>query len=255
MGRNCVEPAQLRALTDSIRNETSRNDIPILVDQEGGRVQRLRPPHWPQYEPARSLNLEQTRAQAARIAADLKAVGITVNCTPVLDIPTPGAHDVIGDRAFAGDVAAFGRAVCEAHLAAGVTPIIKHIPGHGRAVSDSHHALPVVNTNLDTLRSVDFSPFRALANTEDAWAMTAHITYTAIDPDHPASVSPAVIDTIRTEIGFTGILLSDDLEMTALAGYGTIAQRAKAVLEAGCDLALYCGGNLKTCEEIAAALS
>jgi beta-N-acetylhexosaminidase len=251
MGRNCVDPVQLRALTDDIRNGSGRSDIPILVDQEGGRVQRLAPPHWPQYAPAGSLNLAQTRAQAAAIAADLAAAGITHNCTPVLDVPAPGAHGVIGDRAFARNPAAMGRAVAQAHLAAGITPIMKHIPGHGRARADSHHALPVVDAPLEALRATDFAPFRALADIPGLWAMTAHITYTALDPALPASASPAVINTIRAEMQFTGTLLSDDLEMAALAPLGPLPARARACLTAGCDLVLYCGGDLRTAQTIA----
>ncbi|MBL3677323.1 MAG: beta-hexosaminidase [Alphaproteobacteria bacterium] len=247
MGRNCVDRAQLRALTDSLRPLVPH----ILVDQEGGRVQRLKPPQWPQYRPAAGMTIEEAVAQAGRIAADLVAAGIDVNCAPVLDVPEPGAHQVIGDRAFTGDVAAYARAVCAAYLAAGVTPVAKHIPGHGRARTDSHHDLPVVDASRAELEA-DLAPFRGLP--EGTWAMTAHVVYTALDPAHPASTSRPVISAIRADIGFAGVLLSDDVEMAALAQYGDAPARARACLDAGCDVALYCGGDVAVARVIAAAI-
>lgn len=234
-------------------------DCPILIDQEGGRVQRLRPPHWTNFAPMQSFeqsgDLEGTIRQLARELVD---VGINVDCAPVLDVLCPQTHDVIGDRAFSDDpvlVAARGRTVCEFLLAENITPVIKHIPGHGRAQADSHHDLPVVDTPLLTLQNVDFAPFRALAQSNIAphlWAMTAHVVYTALDPDHPATVSRTVIaDIIRQDIGFKGFLIGDDVDMKALSRYGDVAARAQACLEAGCDAVLYCSGTLEDMHKLA----
>ncbi len=265
--RNCENPRQLRALTDDLKKAVDRN-CPILIDQEGGRVQRLRPPLWRDHFPAQRFGdeagdnmdraLEETRANTLRIAAELLDAGINVNCSPVLDVLRPETHDIIGDRAFSDDpaiVARLGECVCRNFLAAGITPIIKHIPGHGRAVSDSHLELPVVDAPLDELEKTDFAPFRALSRTDVAvasWAMTAHVVYTAIDPDNPATTSPKVIkDIIRGSIGFDGFLLGDDLAMKALDGIGDIRTRTKACLDAGCDAALHCNGDLAEMEQIA----
>ncbi len=266
--RNCENPAQLRKLTDDLR-EAVGWDCPILIDQEGGRVQRLKPPHWRQYDPMQvhgqqaintdlSQSLETLRFVSLQMAEEIVDAGINVNCAPVLDVLMPETDAVIGDRAFSSDeqlVARLGLSVCRHFLAAGVTPVIKHIPGHGRAASDSHKTLPVVKAPLAALMHTDFEPFREIAKSDIAagvWAMTAHVVYSEIDPDHPASTSKAVIDNIiRGSIGFDGFLLSDDLDMDALEAYGDIPDRATAVLEAGCDAALYCAGKLEIMEKIA----
>jgi beta-N-acetylhexosaminidase len=258
--RNCRDPAQVRDLVGSLREAIGRDDAPILIDQEGGRVARLGPPHWRRYPSAGRLgSLPDPRAAAAArlgarlMADDLRGLGITVDCLPVLDLPVPGADPVIGDRAYGNDpgrVANLGRAVCEGLLAGGVLPVIKHIPGHGRAALDSHHACPVVETGADELSHTDFAPFRALAGMP--WAMTAHIVYMAIDPTAPATLSERVISqTIRGEIGFDGVLVSDDLSMQALGG--EVAERASRALAAGCDLVLHCNGDRREMEAIAAA--
>ncbi len=249
--RNIESPDQVRALTEALRACIGRPNAPILIDQEGGRVQRLGPPHWPAYPPGRaygqlpqSLRLEMTRLGARLIANDLAAVGINVDCLPVLDVPSAGAHDVIGDRAYAGTadaVASLGRAACEGLLAGGVLPVIKHIPGHGRAHADSHKALPVVEASLAELEAVDFVPFRALVDMP--MAMTGHLVYTAIEPTGPATTSPRVIgDIIRGAIGFEGLLMSDDISMKALSG--DLTGLSRAALAAGCDLVLHCNGDM-----------
>jgi len=262
--RNVEDPEQLRRLTNEIRDTASANGRTlILVDQEGGRVQRLSGPHWRLYPAARAFGqmyrvkgkeaLQTARLCAQMMASDLHSVGINTACAPVLDVPVPGADNVIGDRAYADDpetVTLLGRAVAEGLLAGGVLPVMKHIPGHGRAMADSHLALPVVHTPLAELKMADFAPFRALH-----WlpmAMTAHVTFTAIDPSVPITISKRAIDAvIRGEIGFTGLLMSDDLSMGALTG--SLDERARACLEAGCDLALHCNGNMREMEEVAGA--
>jgi len=266
--RNCKNPAQVKKLTDDLRAAVGR-DCPILIDQEGGRVQRLKPPHWRQYEPMQSYGeqakagdisatLETLRFVTLQMAEELSEAGINVNCAPVLDVSMPETDEVIGDRAFSDDpkiVARLGLSMCRHYLAAGITPIIKHIPGHGRAASDSHKALPKVDVPLSTLMQTDFAPFREIAASDVAhgvWAMTAHVVYSEIDPDHPVSVSKAAIDNIiRGSIGFDGLLLSDDLDMEALKAYGDVPERCLATLEAGCDVALYCAGKLEIMEKIA----
>ncbi len=258
--RNCRDPAQIRDLVAALRGAIGRDDAPILIDQEGGRVARLAPPLWRRYPSAGRLGLlpEPQAAAAARlggrlIANDLRGLGITVNCSPVLDLPVPGADPVIGDRAYGSEprrVASLGRSVCEGLLEGGVLPVIKHIPGHGRASLDSHHVCPVVEAGADELSHTDFAPFRALAGMP--WAMTAHIVYMAIDPTAPATLSEHVISqAIRGEIGFDGVLVSDDLSMQALGG--EIGERAARALAAGCDLVLHCNGDHREMEAIAAA--
>ena len=258
--RNCKDPDQVRALVAEMRDCVGRADAPVLIDQEGGRVQRLQPPHWRKYPaPARIAALpdpdaeEAARLGARLIADDLAALGIDVDALPVLDLPSSGADPVIGDRAYGGDperVARLGRAACEGQLAGGVLPIIKHIPGHGRAQVDSHRALPRVDAARDLLEKTDFAPFRALSDMP--WAMTAHIVYTAIDPVAPATFSAAVIDgVIRKHIGFDGVLISDDISMGALDG--SLAERTRRSLAAGCDLAMHCNGVLSEMEEVADA--
>jgi beta-N-acetylhexosaminidase len=258
--RNCVDPDQLRRLIEALRESVGRADAPVLIDQEGGRVARLRPPHWRSYPPAaRIAALGDGAAAAARdvtrlIADDLARLGITVDCLPVLDLPVPGADAIIGDRAYGTTperVAAVGRAACEGLLAGGVLPVVKHIPGHGRATVDSHLACPVVASPREELAARDFAPFRAL--NDMAWAMTAHIVYSAIDSARPATLSPVVIaEVIRGEIGFAGVLISDDLSMAALGG--GIGARAAGALASGCDLVLHCSGRLEEMRDVAAAV-
>jgi beta-N-acetylhexosaminidase len=260
--RNIDSPDQVRALTESLRATVGRSDAPVLVDQEGGRVQRLGPPHWRRYPPGRAYGLlpandpllrrEVARLGARLLAHDLAAVGITVDCAPVLDTPKPGAHDVIGDRAYADApdaVAALGRAVCEGLIAGGVLPVIKHIPGHGRAMADSHHSLPVVDAPYGDLDARDFAPFRVLSDMP--MAMTAHVVYAAVDPRRPATTSrKAIAEVIRGAIGFDGLLMSDDLSMQALSG--DLRQRARASLAAGCDVVLHCNGDMVEMEAVIA---
>jgi beta-N-acetylhexosaminidase len=259
--RNVVDPPQVRRLSEAAREAVGR-DILVLVDQEGGRVRRLKPPHWRKLPAAAAYGRlfaddPAEACRAARLAAqltamDLRAAGINTNCAPVLDVPSPGSHAIIGDRAYGADpaqVAALGRAVAEGHMAGGVLPVIKHVPGHGRARADSHVELPVVSASLSELEGVDFATFRACADLPAA--MTAHVVYEAIDKRHPASTSARVIaDVIRAAIGFDGLLMSDDLGMKALSG--SMGARTRAVLAAGCDLALVCSGKLADTEAAAA---
>jgi beta-N-acetylhexosaminidase len=258
--RNCNSPGQVRDLVASLRGCVGRDDAPILIDQEGGRVARLRPPHWRRYPSAARLALlpDPSAATAARLGArliadDLAGLGITVDCLPVLDLPVSGADPVIGDRAFGDDperVARLAGAVCAGLLDGAVLPVLKHIPGHGRARVDSHHACPRVETSFEELARTDFAPFRALATMP--WAMTAHIVYSAIDPSAPATLSSRLVaEVIRSEIGFDGVLVSDDLSMRALGG--GLGERTQRALAAGCDLALHCNGDPGEMEEVVAA--
>ncbi|MEE8500573.1 MAG: beta-N-acetylhexosaminidase [Kiloniellales bacterium] len=260
--RNCESPEQIRTLVADLRGSVGRGSAPVLIDQEGGRVARLKPPHWRAAPAAGRFGLlagrdpelaeQAVHLNARLIAADLRELGITVDCAPVLDLPAPGASDVIGDRAFGADperVAELGRAFCEGLLAGGVLPVIKHIPGHGRARVDTHHELPVVATPRAELEVSDFRPFVALAGAP--WAMTGHLVYTAIDPDNPATTSHAVIaEVIRGAIGFDGVLVTDDLSMQALSG--GFAARASKSLAAGCDVVLHCNGEA---EEMTAVMA
>ena len=260
--RNVESPAQVAALVRAFRETVGRGDAPILIDQEGGRVARLGPPHWRAPPAARrfgrlaaidaGLAAEAAALNSRLIAAELAALGIDVDCLPVLDAAAPGADPIIGDRAYGGDprtVAALGRAACEGLLEGGVLPVLKHIPGHGRADADSHRALPVVEASLEALEAVDFAPFRALRDMP--LAMTAHVVYAAID-GRPATVSPRVIDNVvRGAIGYDGFLVTDDLSMAALDG--APGERARAALAAGCDAVLHCNGDLAEMREIAAA--
>ncbi|MFI4987725.1 MAG: beta-N-acetylhexosaminidase [Alphaproteobacteria bacterium] len=262
--RNCETPAQVRALVASLRATIGRADAPVLIDQEGGRVARLTPPHWRKAPAAGRFgalaerSLERARRAAwlnARLmAAELAALGITVDCAPVLDLAAPGGHGIIGDRAFGSDpgrVAALGRSVCDGLAAGGVQPVIKHIPGHGRARADSHVELPEVDTPWAELRATDFAPFKALA--DQPWAMTAHVRFSAIDAVLPATTSRRLIDeVIRGDLGFAGALLSDDLGMRALAG--GFGERAAASLAAGCDVVLHCSGVLAEMAAVMAAV-
>src|SRR4051812_21906370 len=261
--RNVDTPGQVRALCNALRATVGRSDAPILIDQEGGRVQRMGPPHWPKYPSGNAYarlqggdpvaRRELTRLAARLMAHDLLSVGINVDCVPVLDVPVPGAHDVIGDRAYAKDpetVAVLGRAAAEGLLAGGVLPVIKHIPGHGRSVADSHLALPVVDASRADLERNDFAPFRVLADMP--LAMTAHVVYTALDPDHPATTSARVIEEIiRGHIRYDGLVMSDDLSMQALSG--SFRERAEASFAAGCDVVLHCNGRMEEMRPIAEA--
>jgi beta-N-acetylhexosaminidase len=250
--RNCRDPGEIRDLVAAFRAAVGRDDAPVLIDQEGGRVQRLRPPLWPSYPPARILGIvAEASIDAGKraawlhgrlIAADLHELGIDIDCLPVLDVIAPGASEAIGDRSFGGDaamVSLLGRAAADGLMAGGVLPVMKHMPGQGRATSDSHAELPVVDASLATLDAIDFVPFKQLADLP--MAMTSHIVYRAVDPDRPATVSATVIrDIIRNRINFDGLLLCDDISMNALSG--DYRQRAAAVHAAGCDLVLHCNG-------------
>lgn len=252
--RNIQTPEQVRGLIADFRDAVEDDNSLIMIDQEGGRVARLGPPHWRRLPPAGRFGemaagdfVEAAAAlqlAASLLAADLKALGINVDCYPVLDVPQPGAHDIIGDRAFAADptfVARLGRVAVDAMLSAGVLPVIKHIPGHGRAGVDSHESLPRVSADRETLEETDFAPFKALADAP--MAMTAHVVFEAVDPSRPATTSGIVIDeVIRGDIGFEGILISDDITMGALEG--TMGERSARARDAGCDLVLHCSGDL-----------
>ena len=249
--RNCDTPQQLLALTDSLRELSGRADVPILIDQEGGRVARMKPPQWPAfpaaerfadlYQAAPSSAIEAVRANARALALMLKSVGVNVDCLPLLDVRQPGAADIIGDRALGNEpmqVAALGRATLDGLASAGVVGVVKHIPGHGRALVDSHHELPVVTASDEEL-GLDLAPFERLRHAP--MAMVAHVLYTAWDANRPSSQSPTIIhDIIRGRIGFDGFLMSDDSNMNALKG--TPGERAAACVDAGCDVALPCSG-------------
>jgi beta-N-acetylhexosaminidase len=263
--RNCEAPDQIRTLVSSLRDAVARPAAPVLIDQEGGRVQRLVPPQW-RAAPApgrigviaerdRTHGREAAALNARLIAAELVDLGIDVDCVPCVDVRMPDGHVFLGDRAFGSDpelVAEMGRAVAEACLAGGVLPIVKHIPGHGRAKSDSHYELPIVTASSAELERTDFLPFRMLGDMP--WAMTAHVVYTAFDDALPATLSRTVIDrVIRGHIGFDGVLVSDDLNMKALDG--AVAELAVASIDAGCDVVLHCNGDLAEMTDIAAALA
>lgn len=261
--RNCSSPSQIRQLNASLRSCVGRDDAPILIDQEGGRVQRLRGEHWRARPAAAAFGAIHGRdPQTARdlvydnarvMASELRDLDINVDCVPCIDVPIAGAHNVIGDRAFASDpqvVAALGQAVIDGMLDGGVLPVIKHMPGHGRARSDSHLELPVVDAPREALELSDFAPFRALAHAP--LGMTAHVVYTDIDATAPATTSRRVIEeVVRGFIGFDGALMSDDLSMRALQG--SFGERAVAAVAAGCDLVLHCNGNLDEMREVASA--
>ena len=260
--RNVADPDQMRRLVNDLRASVEHAEAPVLIDQEGGRVQRLKPPHWRAASAAAKFGaLASQRAGDGRkavflnhqlIGAELAALGVDVDCAPLIDVHQPGAHDVIGDRAFSGDpeqVATLGRAAAEGLMSAGITPVIKHIPGHGRSMVDSHHDLPRVTTSHAELARIDFVPFKRLKDLP--WGMTAHIVYEAIDKELPATLSAKVIaEIIRGEIGFDGLLLSDDLSMKALRG--TLGELAKQSIAAGCDIALHCNGKMEEMVQVAA---
>lgn len=260
-GRNVKTREQVRALTDSLRETLGDAQAPVLIDQEGGRVARLRPPEWHQRPPQGVFGTlhaenperagEAAYLNARLIAVDLVEIGVNVDCLPVLDVPVPGAHDVIGDRAFSTDpsiVIELGRAVIDGLIDGGVLPVMKHAPGHGRAGCDTHLELPRVSASRAQLSATDFVTFRSLAHCP--MAMTAHVVYEAIDPNRPATLSPRVIrEVIRGEIGYQGLLMSDDLSMQALSG--PLSARAKAALFAGCDVVLHCNGGMDEMKDVA----
>jgi len=261
--RNVETPEQLSRLTTSVR-EVLRRDAPVLVDQEGGRVQRLGPPHWPVYPPGASYGRlydhDPAKGRKAAylgaylMACDLTAVGIDVDCLPIADVPVAGANSIIGDRAYgdtAEKVATIARSIADGLLECGVLPVLKHIPGHGRATKDSHGDLPIVETDRSRLLATDFAAFRPLADLP--LGMTAHVVYRTIDPIAPATTSATVVrHVIRDWLGFSGLLMSDDISMGALSG--SLTERSHAAIAAGCDLVLHCSGELDEMEEVASAV-
>jgi beta-N-acetylhexosaminidase len=261
--RNVAGVEPLRRLIDDFRAAVGR-EAPVLVDQEGGRVQRLGPPDWPSYPPGaaysalfdrnRDKGLAAARLGARLIASDLASVGIDVDCLPLADVPVSGADPVVGDRAYGTEpdkVAAIAGAIAEGLAEGGVLPVLKHIPGHGRAAADSHHKLPVVGTDRETLDRTDFAAFRPLKALP--MAMTAHVVFGALDPLVPATISARIVrDVIRDSIGFAGLLMSDDISMQALSG--SVGERSKAAIAAGCDMILHCNGKMPEMREVAAAV-
>lgn len=257
--RNCESPEQIRSLVSELKEVSGRDNLPILIDQEGGRVARLKPPHFPAFPPAgKFAELAGKDLEAAKKAAYLNArliahelhdLGITVDCAPLADVPVEGAHDIIGDRAFGKSpqqVIELADSFAKGLADGGVVSVLKHIPGHGRAFADSHLELPRVDTPLEILRQTDFVPFKALSHLP--MAMTAHVLYTAIDSERMATISPKAISLIRGELGFDGLLMSDDLSMKAMQGDFT--QRARDVLAAGCDVVLHCNGDMAEMLEV-----
>jgi beta-N-acetylhexosaminidase len=259
--RNVETPDQVTGLVKELRNCLGGADAPVLIDQEGGRVARLGPPHWPVYPPGAAfgalydldpaLGLQAARLSSRLIAADLIDLGVTVDCLPLADVPVAGADAVIGNRAYGTEpakVAAIARAVTGGLEQGGVLPVLKHIPGHGRATADSHFRLPTVDTPRKELERTDFAAFRPLADLP--MAMTAHVVFSALDPAQPATTSATMIrQVIRGEIGFQGLLMSDDVSMNALAG--SIAERTRAIVNAGCDMVLHCNGKLDEMRDVA----
>ena len=261
--RNVSAPEQVAELVQCFRDIVGW-EAPVLVDQEGGRVQRLGPPHWPAYPPGArygemydrepAVGLAAARLAGHLIAADLKSLGIDVDCLPIADVPVAGGDPVIGDRAYGsepGKVAAIGKAIAEGLQAGGVLPVLKHLPGHGRATTDSHHKLPMVDADRPTLERTDFAAFRPLAGLP--LGMTAHVVFSAIDPIAPATTSVTIVrQVIRGFIGFQGLLMSDDVSMNALSG--TIAERSRDALAAGCDVVLHCNGDMKEMSAVASVV-
>jgi beta-N-acetylhexosaminidase len=260
--RNIETPEQVAILVKELRKYVDAPEAPVLIDQEGGRVQRLGPPHWPVYPPGAffgalydlnpALGLSAARLGARLIAADLGDLGISVDCLPLADVPVAGADAVIGNRAYGTEpekVAAIARAVTDGLEQGGILPVLKHIPGHGRATADSHFGLPKVDTSKKELERTDFAAFQPLADLP--MAMTAHVVFSALDPAHPATTSATIIEqVIRGVIGFQGLLMSDDVSMNALSG--SIAERTRAVFSAGCDVVLHCNGKLDEMRDVAA---
>ena len=265
--RNAKDPAQFSALTQSLKDCMGR-DVPILIDQEGGRVARLKPPHWPAFPAAKTFgdanDAEGAYKNALAIADMLAGAGVSVNCTPVLDILFPETHPAIGDRAFSSDpalVARLGLATIKGHLDRGVIPVVKHMPGQGRADMDSHMDLPRVAASAQDIENIDLFPYREIMKSEFAravWGMVSHVVYTSIDPDNPATCSDAVMGgVIRRKLGFSGFLLSDDIVMNALSCVGDMGQRAATAVRAGCDAVLHCNGvmtEMRTVAEVAPRL-
>jgi len=259
--RNIDTPEQAVKLVGELRVEAGVADAPVLIDQEGGRVQRLGPPYWPVYPPGAAfaalydidpqLGLQAARLSSRLIAADLIDLGVTVDCLPLADVPVAGADAVIGNRAYGtepGKVAAIARAVTEGLAAGGVLPVLKHIPGHGRATADSHFRLPTVEVERSELERTDFAAFKPLADLP--MAMTAHVVFSALDAAQPATTSATIIEqVIRGVIGFQGLLMSDDVSMNALSG--SIAERTRAIVAAGCDMVLHCNGKLDEMQDVA----
>jgi len=259
--RNVETPDQVSALVKELRNCLGEADAPVLIDQEGGRVARLGPPHWPVYPPGAAfgalydldpaLGLQAAKLSSRLIAADLIDLGVTIDCLPLADVPVAGADAVIGNRAYGTEpakVAAIARAVTGGLEQGGVLPVLKHIPGHGRATADSHFRLPTVDTPREELERTDFAAFRPLADLP--MAMTAHVVFSALDPAQPATTSATIIrQVIRGQIGFQGLLMSDDVSMNALAG--SIAERTRAIVNAGCDMILHCNGKLDAMRDVA----
>jgi len=259
--RNIQTPEQVVRLVGELRQAIGDPEAPVLIDQEGGRVQRFGPPHWPVYPPGavfgvlydidRALGLSAARLSARLIAADLIRLGVTVDCLPLADVPVDGADAVIGNRAYGTEpskVAAIARAVTEGLEQGGVLPVLKHIPGHGRATADTHFRLPEVDTSKAELERTDFAAFKPLADLP--MAMTAHVVFSALDPAQPATTSATIIrQVIRGVIGFQGLLMSDDVSMNALAG--SIAERTRAIVNAGCDMVLHCNGKLDEMRDVA----
>ena len=260
--RNVETPTQVITLVRELRKAAGGPETPVLIDQEGGRVQRLGPPHWPVYPAGAAfgvlydidpyLGLSAARLSARLIAADLIDLGVTVDCLPLADVPVPGADAVIGNRAYGtmpDKVAAIGRAVTEGLEQGGVLPVLKHIPGHGRATADTHFRLPVVDNSRAELERTDFAAFQPLADLP--MAMTAHVVFSALDPAHPATTSATIVEqVIRGMIGFQGLLMSDDVSMNALAG--SLAERSRAIFAAGCDMVLHCNGKFDEMRQVAA---
>ena len=260
--RNVETPTQVITLVRELRKAAGGPETPVLIDQEGGRVQRLGPPHWPVYPAGAAfgvlydidpyLGLSAARLSARLIAADLIDLGVTVDCLPLADVPVPGADAVIGNRAYGtkpDKVAAIGRAVTEGLEQGGVLPVLKHIPGHGRATADTHFRLPVVDNSRAELERTDFAAFQPLADLP--MAMTAHVVFSALDPAHPATTSATIVEqVIRGMIGFQGLLMSDDVSMNALGG--SLAERSRAIFAAGCDMVLHCNGKFDEMRQVAA---
>lgn len=262
--RNCDNPVQVQLLVEELKATVPHRTALVLIDQEGGRVARLRPPHWRDYPAARILaNLADKNVQHAAqaiylnsrlIADELDYLGINVDCLPLADVPVEGSHDIIGDRAYGNDperVATLAREAAQGLMDSGILPVLKHIPGHGRAMVDSHLDLPEVSATIEELRATDFVPFRELADLP--LGMTAHVLYTAIDPKNVATLSPTVISLIREELGFDGLLMTDDLSMKALKG--DFAKLAHDSIAAGCDVVLHCNGNMDEMRTIASAVN
>ena len=259
--RNVETPTQIAALTGQLREALGEPEVPIFIDQEGGRVQRLGPPNWSSYpagavfgqlyDIAPAMGVTAARLSARLIADDLQRIGVTVDCLPLADVPAPGADAVIGDRAYGtepGKVAAIARAVAEGLEQGGILPVVKHIPGHGRAAADTHFRLPVVDAPKKELETTDFAAFRPLSDLP--MAMTAHVVFSAYDPVQPATTSATIIEkVIRGLIGFQGLLMSDDVSMNALAG--SIAERTRAIFAAGCDVVLHCNGKMTEMRDVA----